>query len=78
MAASSKANTSKERSLSTEMKSPRSVARTLFEQLRDGGYTQNQVIGVAGELLDLVREDLKATRDAANQGQEAEDRRHVV
>jgi len=60
------------------MKSPRSLARTFFEQLRTGGYTQNQVIGVAGELLDLVREDLKATRDASRQGEETPDRRHVV
>lgn len=64
--------------MNTDMKSPRSLAQTFFEQLRSGGYTQNQVIGVAGELLDLVREDLKAARDAANQGEEASDRRHVV
>jgi hypothetical protein len=45
--------------LSTEQKGPRILARTFFTQLRSNGYTTQQVIGVATELLDLVAEELK-------------------
>ena len=55
--------------MSTEQKSTRILARTFFEQLRSGGYSRNQVIGIAGELLDLVTEDLKADRAAASEAQ---------
>jgi hypothetical protein len=45
--------------LSTDQKGPRILARTFFTQLRSSGYTPQQIIGVATELLDLVAEDLK-------------------
>jgi hypothetical protein len=45
--------------LSTDQKGPRILARTFFTQLRASGYTPQQVIGVATELLDLVAEELK-------------------
>lgn len=45
------------------------LARTFFNQLRAGGYTQNQVIDIASELLDLVAGDLRdgdrATKERA-------------
>ena len=53
--------------MSTEQKSTRILARTFFEQLRSGGYSRNQVIGIAGELLELVTEDLQADRAAATE-----------
>jgi hypothetical protein len=45
--------------LSTDQKGPRILARTFFTQLRASGYTSQQVIGIATELLDLVAEELK-------------------
>ncbi|MCI0569770.1 MAG: hypothetical protein L0Y66_03395 [Myxococcaceae bacterium] len=48
--------------MSTDQKGTRILARTFFTQLRASGYTQNQVIGIATELLDLVSEDLKSAR----------------
>lgn len=52
--------------MSTDHKGPRILARTFFAQLRSAGYTPQQIIGVATELLDLVTEELK-------QGEKAED-----
>jgi hypothetical protein len=46
-------------SLSTDQKGPRILARTFFAQLRSSGYTPQQIIGIATELLDLVTEELK-------------------
>jgi hypothetical protein len=45
--------------LSTDQKGPRILARTFFAQLRSSGYTPQQIIGIATELLDLVTEELK-------------------
>ena len=45
--------------LSTDKQNTRILARTFFNQLRSSGYTPNQIIGMATELLDLVSEDLK-------------------
>ena len=45
--------------MSTDQKGPRILARTFFTQLRSSGYTPQQIIGVATELLDLVTEELK-------------------
>jgi hypothetical protein len=45
--------------LSTNQKGPQILARTFFAQLRSTGYTPQQIIGVATELLDLVTEELK-------------------
>lgn len=46
--------------MSTDKKGTRILARTFFNQLRASGYTPQQIIGVATELLDLVTEELKA------------------
>jgi hypothetical protein len=45
--------------VSTDAKATKILARTFFNQLRGSGYTPNQVIGVASELIELVTENLK-------------------
>jgi hypothetical protein len=45
--------------VSTDAKSTKILARTFFNQLRGSGYSPNQVIGVASELIELVTEDLR-------------------
>jgi hypothetical protein len=45
--------------MSTDKKGTKILARTFFAQLRAGGYTQNQIIDIASELIDLVTVDLK-------------------
>jgi hypothetical protein len=34
------------------------LARSLFRQMREQGYSTDQIIGLSSELLDLVRDDL--------------------
>lgn len=48
-----------EDSVSIDAKGSKILARTFFQQLRAAGYTPNQIIGVATELIDLVTVDLK-------------------
>lgn len=45
--------------MSTDKKAGRILARTFFNQLRASGYTQNQIIGIATELIDLVAVDIR-------------------
>ena len=45
--------------MSTDRKGTKILARTFFNQLRAGGYTPNQIIGIATELIDLVTTDLR-------------------
>ena len=45
--------------MSTDAKASKILARTFFNQLRGSGYTPNQVIGIASELIELVTEDLR-------------------
>ena len=45
--------------MSTDTRGTKILARTFFNQLRAGGYTPNQIIGIATELIDLVTVDLK-------------------
>lgn len=45
--------------MSTDAKGTKILARTFFQQLRAAGYTPNQIIGVATELIDLVTTDLR-------------------
>lgn len=51
---------------STQVKTPSSdprvvptLARTIFKQMRDQGYSKEQIIGLSSALLDLVSADLK-------------------
>lgn len=45
--------------MSTDRKGTKILARTFFNQLRAGGYTPTQIIGIATELIDLVTTDLR-------------------
>ncbi len=45
--------------MSTDKKGTRILARTFFAQLRAGGYTSNQIVDIATELIDQVTADLK-------------------
>lgn len=61
--------------MSTDQKGTRILARTFFTQLRASGYTQNQIIAIASELLDLVTEDLKASKAVPAAAQETQPHR---
>ena len=45
--------------MSTDQNGGKILARTFFNQLRASGFTQNQIIGIAAELIDLVTTDIK-------------------
>lgn len=55
--------------MSTDTKGSKILARTLFNQLRGSGYTANQVIAVATELIDLVALDLREAGKAEKEAQ---------
>ena len=48
--------------MSTDKKGTKILARTFFAQLRAGGYTPNQILDIATELIDLVTTDLKEVK----------------
>lgn len=50
--------------MSTDQKGTKILARTFFNQLRAGGYTPNQIISIATELIDLVASDLRESDKA--------------
>lgn len=50
--------------MSTDKKGTKILARTFFAQLRTGGYTPNQILDIATELIDLVTTDLKDVKPA--------------
>lgn len=50
--------------VSTDKKGTKILARTFFAQLRAGGYTPNQILDIATELIDLVTNDLKEAEQA--------------
>ena len=54
-----------EDAVSTDAKGTKILARTFFQQLRAAGYTPNQIIGVATELIDLVTTDLRVSSAAS-------------
>jgi hypothetical protein len=45
--------------MSTDQRATKILARTFFNQLRASGYTSNQIINVAAELIDLVTCELR-------------------
>ncbi len=45
--------------MSADQKGPKILARTFYNQLRAGGYSRNQVIGIATELLDRVASEIR-------------------
>ena len=58
--------------MSTDKKGTKILARTFFAQLRGGGYTPNQIVDIATELLDLVTNDLKEVKPT--EGEQASSR----
>ena len=58
--------------MSTDKRATKILARTFFNQLRAGGYTPNQIIGIATELIDLVTTDIKEGDKLATGEQKAE------
>jgi hypothetical protein len=50
--------------MSTDKKSTKILAHTFFENLRKGGYTPNQILDIATELIDLVTTDLRSVKPA--------------
>jgi hypothetical protein len=50
--------------VSTETKPVKLVAGTFFQELRSMGYTPNQMIGIANELLDLVAGEIRERKNA--------------
>ncbi len=48
--------------MSTDKKNSKAAAHTFFAQLKEGGYTANQVLAIATELIDLVTTDLKEAK----------------
>lgn len=47
---------------SESSKTPESIARALYADLREKGFTEQQVIALAGELLSLVTADVRTHR----------------
>lgn len=58
----------------TDKKGTKILARTFFNQLRASGFTQNQIIDLAGELIDLVASDIRDQDKGATAS--AEEARH--
>lgn len=50
--------------MSHDKKGTKILARTFFAQLRAGGYTPNQILDIAADLIDLVTTDLKEVKPA--------------
>ena len=48
--------------MSTDKKGTKILAHTFFENLRKGGYTPNQILDIATELIDLVTTDLRSVK----------------
>jgi hypothetical protein len=53
--------------MSTDKRGTKILARTFFNQLRATGYTSNQIIGIATELIDLVTCELRDEKPAPEQ-----------
>lgn len=44
---------------STDAKGVSILARSLFRQMREQGFSEEQIIGLSGELIQLVSEDMQ-------------------
>jgi hypothetical protein len=49
-------------------KSLRIIAKSIFRELKQNGYNNNAVIGLSGELLDLVTADIREANAAEPEG----------
>jgi hypothetical protein len=47
------------RNAQTDAKAVTILARSLFRQMQDQGYSPDQIIGLSSELLELVSDDLQ-------------------
>ena len=45
--------------MSTDKKNTKALAQAFFAQLQSGGYTPNQILDIATELIDQVTVNLK-------------------
>ena len=43
-----------------DVKATRILAKSLFKELRENGYSPNQILSLSTELIDLVTQDLRA------------------
>jgi hypothetical protein len=43
-----------------ELKATKILARSFYRELRENGYSCNQILGLATELIDLVTRELRA------------------
>ena len=50
-----------------DVKGTKILAKSLFKELRDNGYSANQVLSLSTELIDLVTQDLKAASEAGTE-----------
>ncbi len=62
--------------MSTDRKGTKILARTFFTQLRAGGYTPNQILDIATELIDLVTNDLKDAAPKVTEEKQPAEIRH--
>lgn len=53
------ASTAPSSEISTDAKGVHILARSLFRQMRQQGYTKEQIIGLSTALIELVNEDLQ-------------------
>lgn len=49
-------------------KSARILARSFYRELRESGFTHNQILAASTELLDLVTRDLRGEDDERTDG----------
>ncbi len=55
--------TTSDKHLGNDSKGVSILARSLFRNMTDQGYSQEQIIGLSTELIQLVHEDLRRTSD---------------
>jgi hypothetical protein len=46
-----------------DTRAARILARTFYKDLRENGYTPNQILALSTELIDLVTRDLRGERE---------------
>jgi hypothetical protein len=57
--------------MSTDKKNTKALAQAFFAQLQSGGYTPNQILDIATELIDQVTVNLKKPAESAEPRAEA-------
>jgi hypothetical protein len=49
----------------SDLKATKILARSFYRELRENGYSCNQILGLATELIDLVTRELRAENEPA-------------